>query len=258
MKVLNSRLQEILDEHNVSEIKFHKVKGFKYSTVATEFIDIGLAEIAKNKIKANVIVWDKQDSRHAVTNRCDIENLKRMYYHNLKNIKLHWRINTTWGFYPDEFSAIKWGSIIKHIENTRFDKSRRTEENLFAEIYNFNFPQYKGYKELDSKMYPLLQLADLFAGVVRTSRDKSKEFKYYLEKKKNQYSLFPIQNEVEIPNNLKPKLKVLDSFKKTSGAYKLGVNFSDEEYFKTFNMSKGIFIQHYEPQGLYDKAPTKK
>lgn len=258
MRTLNTRLQKILDEHNISEIKFHKVKGFKYATVAKKFLDVGLEEIAKDKIKANVIVWDKQDSRHDVKNRCDIENLKRMYYHNLKNLKLHWSINTTWGFYPDEFSAIKWESIIKYIENTRFDKERKINKNLFGEIHNFNFPQYKGHKELDSKKYPLLQLADLFAGVIRTSRDKSKEFKYHLEQLKNQYNLFPTSNEVKIPNNLKPKLKVLESFKKTSGDYKLGVNFSQEEYFKTFNMSKGIFIHHYKPQSIYDKAPTKK
>lgn len=257
MLEINSKLQNILDLYNSSEIKFHKVKNVRYRNIASNFLEIGLEEILKNKLKLTAIVWDKHDSRHRIENRCDIENLKRMYYYNLKNLKRHWGIKTTWGFFPDTFSAIEWDSILSYVQNTKFDAKYNKEENLFEELHNIDFPQYKGYKELDSKQYPLLQLADIFAGIIRTSRAKSREYIYFLEEKKNQYCLFPDNEEIEISKNLKLKLELLDGFKERCSKYKLGVNFSTNKYFKTYSMSKGIFIQHYEPQGVYDKAPTK-
>lgn len=46
-------------------------------------------------------------------------------------------------------------------------------------------------------------------------------------------------------------------FHETCSQFKLGVNFSKDKCFKTFNSKTGISIWLYEPQGDYDKAPTK-
>ena len=74
-KALNLELGNILQNYNKKEIKFKKVKNQSSKTIASQFLDKSIEYIKRGKIKVHVLVWDKQDSRHAVQNRCDIEKL---------------------------------------------------------------------------------------------------------------------------------------------------------------------------------------
>lgn len=104
---------------------------------------------------------------------------------------------------------------------------------------------------------PVIQLADLFAGIVRTSRICSREYESFAYKAPEQYALFEVES-LEISNNLKPKLQLMKHFKDVADKKSLGINFTANKYFTVYNKQKNIFILHYEPQGDYDKAPVKK
>jgi len=259
-KDLNFELKTILDTYNKSEVRFKATKNRDSVNVAHEFIKLSFNYLLKSKIKIHVLVWDKQDSRHDVVGRCDIENLKRMYYHNMMVLKRHWNINTTWEFYPDEFTAINWtDDIIYYLENTSLQKSSKHPQ-LFDVFEQVRFPEYNNTKELVSKNYPIIQLADLYAGLIRTSRSESEKFYtwYYHKKNNEQPVLFDLGTAPSISNSMKPKFELMYMFKKTAESFKMGISLNEKRYFSKKGRKNNLFIWHYEPQGNYDKAPLKK
>lgn len=246
MVALHHQLKNI----TTSEVSFKKIKGESALNNAKAFLDVGIKYIAEKKIKVYTIVWDKQDRRHVVQNRCDNENLIRMYYKVLKEVTKDLTSIDKWAFYPDEFTAIDWKKdIVRFVENTKINN----EPNLFKKDRNFNFPNFYRTLEKDSKLMYNIQLADLFAGIIRNSREKSTEF--IALNNENQLSLF--SDKIKITSNLKPKLKLMQHFKSKCSNYELGINFSKSQYFQTFNKKNNIWIWHYTPKSEYDKAPTK-
>ncbi len=259
-KTLNEKLKSILDKYSKIELKFAKVKGHSSTLNAVKsFVSLGLKFCMQKKIKIHVIIWDKQDQRHNVKNRDDIENMKRMYYHILKRTKSDWYGIDNWDFYPDEFSAIDWkNDVVKYIERTNLDKKYNTnQETLFGVIYKFRFPFIKEQCELDSSKYPILQLTDIFTGIVRLSYELGEKYFKWLSDEKGQNGLFAMPKQCQASKNEICKFGILKHFKDECSKYKLGVNFSQNNYFKTFNNKKGIVLWLYKPQGDYDKAPVK-
>lgn len=251
---LHKELELLIKSNNRNEIGFKKVKGSASLKLAKEFIDIGINYINNKKIKAHILVWDKQDKRHSIQNRCDVENLKRMYYKILKEVQNDWKYINNWSFYPDELTLVDWeDDIIKYIKSTKlFNNSE-----LFSTVYKFNFPNYKNTKEKSSRAMYNIQLADLFAGIIRTSRNKSKELSHHLNSKSKNLNLFE-DGVLNLSKNLIPKLDLLHHFKNKCSANSLGVNFSKNNYFDTFNKKNNIIIWHYYPKSEFDKAPTRK
>jgi len=252
---LHSELNKALESYERSDFGFSKVKGQKNLNLAKELVDICLNYIHSRKIWVHILVWDKNDSRHRVQGRDDNANLSRMYYHILKQVHVDWEYIDDWSFYPDQFSAIEWSDdVINFIRSTKF----YNDPNLFeSEEPLVSFPEYLKVEEKDSKSMSIIQLSDLFAGIVRVSRDKSQEFEAFSEIIPNQLELFAV-DPLSISNNLKPKLELLKYFREESSKMRLGVNFSVNKYFATFNKRNNIFIWHYSPKGDYDKAPVKQ
>ena len=260
-KSLNEELSLILQKYSKTELKFAKAKGHSSTlSVIKEFVSLGLQYCSIGKIKIHVIVWDKKDSRHQVQGCNDIENLKRMYYHILKKTKTDWHSIIDWEFYPDEFSGINWrNDIVKYIEHTNLDKQKHTNQSALFELFsNFRFPMVHKQGELQSEKYPILQLADLFVGIVRLSYECGEKYNIWLSNELQRNTLFPDLLKCNSSKNEKSKFKILQHFKDTSSKYKLGVNFSKNQYFTTFSSKHGILIWLYKPQGEYDKAPRKK
>jgi hypothetical protein len=257
-KELNSIVKAHLGEISKDELKFAKIKSQNHIALAKSYLDASIKMIASGAIKLHVLLWDKHDSRHDIKGRDDMENLKRMYYHNLKQLQKHWNLDTNWEFYPDEFSAINWKEeIVPFIENTNLRKVPHGQSKLFDHLDSSLYSTFSKVREADSKELPIIQVADLYAGLIRTSRQESKYFQHWLSTHsvKEQLSLF--QSEQKISNSLIPKFQVMKYFKEEASRYSLGVNFSENKYFQTFGKQTNISIWHYKPQGDYDKAPVK-
>lgn len=259
-KDLNFELKAILDDRNKKEVRFKGLKNNHAVSVAEEFLNISFQYLITSKIKVHVLVWDKKDSRHDVIGRCDIENLKRMYYKNMMVTKRHWNVNTTWEFYPDEFTAINWNDdIIRYLQNTTIQK-KDSHPQLFEAFAEMKFPTYTNVRELESNKYAIIQLADLYAGLIRTSRSESERFVpwYQYKKATEQPTLFDMGVSPSVSNSQLPKFELMYRFKKKADSLSLGINLSKNSYFDKIGKKYNLFIWHYEPQGDYDKAPTKK
>lgn len=131
------------------------------------------------------------------------------------------------------------------------------EQTLFGYFRNLDFPMIIRHKELDSGKNPLVQLADLFAGAVRYSHEHGNKLCLWLQKKKFENSLFPVEDEFSDSKKMTAKFKVLKYLNDYSKQLKLGISLSEKKYFHTFTCKNNLFLWKYEPQGEYDKAPTK-
>ncbi len=180
-----------------------------------------------------------------------------MYYKILKETKSDWIGVENWEFFPDELTSVNWGEkIVPFIERTNLDKKRNNdEETLFGVLKNFRFPAVRKCSELESCEYPILQLADLFAGLTRLSFEKSEKFCCWYDNETNGSSLF--NEPISLSKSETAKFQVMHHFKKLCDHYSMGLNLSDDKHFKVFNKRCGLWIWFYEPQGDYDKAPTK-
>ncbi|HOA81334.1 MAG TPA: DUF3800 domain-containing protein [Defluviitaleaceae bacterium] len=260
-RTLNSELQRCLDKNKKEELKFSNLSGTSSTKKAIkDFYRLGLEYCSQGKIKIHVIVWDKHDKRHDILGRDDIENMKRMYYHIIKRAMSDWSSVESWEFFPDEFSAINWkNDIVKYLERTNLDKKKNVNpDTLFGVIYNFRFPEFEKCLELESHKYPIVQFADLIAGVTCLSYKSGEKFNIWLSNENNKNSLFPEPIPCDVSKKEEHKFEIMKFFHETCSQFKLGVNFSKDKCFKTFNSKTGISIWLYEPQGDYDKAPTKK
>lgn len=259
-KDLNERLNVILDRYDKKELKFSKIKGHSNTMQsAKEFIKLGMQYCCESKIKIHVIIWDTMDSRHQVFGRDDIGNMVRMYYHILKKAQTDWKGIENWEFYPDEFTSINWQSdLIKYVEKTNLDKEKNSLNTIFNFFPTIRIPSISKHRELESDAFPILQLSDLFAGLVRLSYESGDLYNQWLSYEMTRNSLFPDLVSCKASNNQKCKFKIMRCFQEVCSKYKMGVNFSENKYFKTFSDKTGIFIWLYKPQGEYDKAPTNR
>lgn len=272
IKELNKSVLAIVKNNNISEIKFNGIKWHSNKTkAAKESINILLDYIASKKILLTTISWDKEDERHNIPWRDDIENFKRMYYHLIKQIKLMYNFEDEieWEFYPDEHTAVDWKKeVIFYLENTNLKKKyiKNNQQLFFNEFKNFVFPTISECKEIESCNNWIVQLADLVAGIIRMSfndiENNTKELELFLYNKehKKYNSLFEWETnnyELKITNNKKHKFEILYYFKSICSKYKLWLNYSKNRYFSTFNKRNNLLIWKYTVVWNYDKAPIK-
>ena len=254
---LSDHLKSILLSNDVKEIKFDGVRTHlpKIKT-AKKFFEVAVEFAVNGKIRVDIIIWDLQDSRHSVLGRDDKENLERMYYHLLKNITIRWKIFSC-NFYPDEHSEYDYQKIIDYLNRTKYPREEPNILKLFREKrIKFNF---KEVVPQQSHNQPLIQLADLFAGFGCFSREKAVEFGKWKKQKENRnLTLFPLEETTfEEKKALINRFEILLFIKDLCERNGLKVSLNTNNYLKTYKGDLPINFWHYEPQGDYDKAPTK-
>lgn len=87
---IKNEIKRLLDESDVTEFEWKKLKTAKYKFAAEKMVDYAIRLAVNNEIRIDVITWDMHDSRHKnIIGRDDEENFARMYFHLYKNILCH-------------------------------------------------------------------------------------------------------------------------------------------------------------------------
>lgn len=258
-KKMNDIIKESLG--GKSEIKFSGISSRKDQEIAKHIINKSLELTKINKLKINVIIWDKHDSRHSIANRCDLSNLIIMYYRVLRHSLKHWSEGIDWAFYPDQQTSVKWSDLINILSKKPISDTDISSQIMFDFFNKSIYPNIRITRELDSKEFPIVQLADLFAGIARTSREDSLLYQQWIQQEdlKLSPSLFPVQEaENLVSKSKKTKFEIVRHFHDQTKRYNLGINYSENKYLKSHNPNSNLNFWHYTPQGAYDKAPTKQ
>lgn len=256
---LRSELKEILSSKNVKEVKFSKVKTHSLKIKAAQlFVEKGIKFAGQNKVRIDVLVWDIEDSRHSVRRRDNVANLERLYYKIFRHIFERWA-QIDWEIYPDQGSAIDWKKIKGYLDSTKTPRKKPNIIALFEQERKEFSP--KKIEPLKSHAEPLIQIADLFAGMACFTRKDGRECVEWLEyqKVKDQQSLFKQETKtIRKPSKTKcNRFGLVGMLSETCKNYKLGVNLRKKHYLWTPIPHNPINFWNYEPKHPEDKAPTK-
>jgi hypothetical protein len=260
----NFRIQKILNQRQVAEIKWSDVRTDHRRDCAIKVIRNALIESLRGGFRIDVLGWDIQDSRHQVRGRDDILNLERMYYHLCRNLmQRRWGNDAIWHIHPDENSALNWEKIrqtlhaksldsigIRSVSNPQTGEQRR----VFAYRKNYTIG---GITPLVSQKHPLVQVADLFAGLMVYSKSGADAYDRWRVCYKAELSN-EIRNDLpKITASEKARSALLNILGQWIGKFPLGCGLDREKGLYTLDPSSPVNFWWYRPQRVTDKAPIK-
>jgi hypothetical protein len=209
----------------------------------------------------DVLIWDIQDSRHNVPGRDDIANLQRMYYHLFRNVlRARWPDDAIWRLHPDEHTVLDWETVKDCLEAK--STSIEVDCTLFpVGGFKVSLRREFGIEEIQpvsSGDHPLLQLADLFAGLAVFSREKFPEYQMWNEATSQQKRLFDEADAAKDPSrSSRERFMLLNEFDALCKQKRLGVSLKTNRGLWTPKPQNPINFWIYEPQHPEDKAPQK-
>jgi hypothetical protein len=252
---MNDEFKELLDDSNVKEFKWQKLKDAKYRFCAIKLIKSLFEHIYSNNLRIDSIIWDTEDSRHKIKKRDDNANFERMFFHILKDSMKRRNKGDSWFIFPDEKSGVDWNTM----EDCLFHVGRwRDYKNtLWGAFFSDPYFSIKQFEQVDSKQSPCCQIADLFAGLGVFSIKLYEKYKIWEKDNNPQLELFQTEQDLTYTKSEKERFEVLDKFIKLCKNKQLGVSIHAKKGLHTFNPNKPINFWHYQPQHENDKAPIK-
>lgn len=261
LEFVESEVRRLLSESQVREFKWKELDGAKARFAAEKLCTFAVGKACAGQFRVDVLVWDTEDSRHKIPNRDDIANLERMYYHLFRNVlRARWPNNAIWRLHPDEHTALNWETVGDCLENK--STSIEVDCSLFTGgQFRICLRREFGIEEIQavsSGAHPLLQLADLFAGLAVFSRNKFDDYQKWLQATSPQVRLFDEGNASDNPSRSSlERFQVLEMFDRLCKQKKLGVSLKNRRGLWTPKPENPINFWMYEPQHPEDKAPRK-
>lgn len=258
---LEAELRKVLSESDLSEFKWSELGGAKERLAAGKMCQFAVEQACAKKLRVDVLIWDIQDSRHNIRGRSDIANLQRMYYHLFRNVlRARWPNNAVWHLYPDEHTALDWETVRDCLDNVAL-KSEVVAPDLLENRFRVRLRREFAINEItpvSSKEHPLLQVADLFAGMAVFSRKKPAEYFQWLSATQGQLELFIGNEDRSGPTlSMRERFQVLRAFHSLCKRRRLRVSLKEKGGLWTANPTYPINFWSYEPQHPEDKAPRR-
>ena len=255
---LSKDLAAVLECSTKGELKWRNVDRHGRSNVkrAKDAVDFTMSRLSKG-IRIDVLIWDVEDSRHTVPDRDDTANYGRLYFHLICSIVRRRESAVCWHLRPDQLSTIDWDTIRDCLKSVGTWNQRF--QAILGEEFRAVAPQIGTFKQVDSKLTPFVQMADLFAGMAAYTRERAEAIRFMLDKLAGQGSLFPPGVTADPPASRKDigRFQVISHLYTRCKQKRLGVSLNSEACLRTMNPAKPINFWHYEPQHHQDRAPTK-
>lgn len=254
-------LRRLLSESNVQEFSWQALDSARERFAAEKMCKFAVDRACRGQLRVDVLVWDIEDSRHKIPDRDDVANLGRMYYHLFRNVlRARWPDDAVWRLHPDEHTAMDWNTVQDCLEYAATDIE--VERPLLTqERRRISLRREFGLEEIcpvSSAERPLLQLADLFAGMAVFSRERFREYEAWLPSAAGQAQLFDDGNHlVGSSRRSQERFQSLAFFDKLCKKHKLGVSLKTDRGLRTFNPENPLNFWVYEPQHPLDKAPRR-
>jgi len=262
LESIEGKVQRLLNESDVREFKWRNLRGARERLAAEKLCTFAVDKASAGQLRVDVLVWDIEDSRHKIPKRDDTANLGRMYYHLFCNVlRKRWPDNAIWRLHPDEHTAMDWETLQDCLE--RKSVSIEMNRSLFADNrFRFRLRREFGIEEIrpvSSGEHPLLQLADLFAGLAVFSREKYNEYKKWLRNNSGQESFLAEDDTSSNPSrSSRERFTVLKQFDEACKQRRLGVSLKSYNGLRTPDPQNPINFWMYEAQHREDKAPQKE
>lgn len=229
---------------------------------AYDMVSFAVEECRRRNLSVDVIGWDCEDSRHKVKGRDDQANLGRMYFHVLKHV-LRERSSQSacWLVHPDTQSLVDWRATAEYLEFKKWQEVPSV--GLFYEQDSDSIRRYferVNIEERHSATNPLIQIADIFAGMLGWSKPNYETYKEHCETTTHQTSLFVARfaTTKAMSNGNMAKCKIIKRMIDLCRTNRLGVSIDTEQRLKSWSGSCPINFWWYVPQREYDIAPVRR
>jgi hypothetical protein len=144
---LAAEVRSILSASGARECKWERVRSTKGRFLAAKLLAWTLDSAIAGRMRVDALTWDAGNSAHAGAGTPYLKKLHQMYRHLLAEALAHrWLDAATWTLYPDEQNALRWDTIAAGL------------------------PRLARIVPVESSREPLIQIADLFAGLAVFSR----------------------------------------------------------------------------------------
>jgi hypothetical protein len=217
----------------------------------------------RQMMRIDVLIWNWRDSRHDIIGIDRTANFQRLYYQLVKHVfRDRWETGSVWHFFPDEQGELDWDSVEGYLGQV--EQSLEFDPGLlgmgpFGLRLKTDF-RISGITECDSAEEPLIQLADLFAGIATYSRSNYDKISYYRNAKldNGQMSLPGLEpDEIALSPRDREHSHVILELNRQCKKQRLGVSLQQRQGLWTPDPKNPINFWWYEPQHDFDKAPTR-
>ena len=256
IRYCSERLEAIVAEHGLKEFKWSELKDRRSRNCANALLDFVFDELLHYGLRVDVLIWDTQDRRHQVKGRNDHANFERMFFHLLAASLRRRGDGTTWWIRADHCGGVDWETIHdclvaggSHV----FGPLPILEDDLL-QLDGFGIESFFTVRSHEA---PVVQLADLFAGIVVFSGDKYPEYDQWLSQSAGQAELFGGDTDPGFSNRQRYRFEVLRELDQHCKKRRLGVSLETWQRLRTLDGKNPINFWLYEPQHGADKAPIK-
>ena len=236
----------------------------RHSEAAWCMLRCAVEAILKQRVRVDVLVWDKHDRRHRVPGRDDVANLARMYYRALIHAARQWH-HPTWVITADEHTALEWERIADFVRQTRVVK---WGSQLYLAMMDDRRTFEASVQTVRSSDELLVRVADLFAGLGRYLRDQAANYQVWhawragIQSHRLQLGLalpgLDDPSEPPLTGSAKARFELAFRFNELIASHRMGVSLETQGYFVTYRPSLPLNFWHYTPQHDQDRAPVKQ
>lgn len=254
IRSLNQTCAGALKEAGTSEIKFRDIDDGR-KRKAAEVVLTAFLECPHSK--AMVLSWDLADSRHRIERRDNDLNFHRMLFHGLRSVA-DWFGDVEWQWFHDQNASLDQSKIQTFLNNTRGVKAHcGMPVDLFGRFRHTI--RIATVEQRCSKKVAIIGLADLLAGAVRHSIvDGQGCVDDYRSRGGQQgFTFDAVKEPAVVTRHVSAKRQMVGHIRHQCGLRGLGVSLESTTRLATHKKGSKIWIWHYQPQGEYDKAPTK-
>ena len=255
-KELRTEFGSLLFDSGIkNEFKWQNVYSARYKFAVENLYEFIFSYL--DELRIDVLIWDMEDSRHkGIIGRDDNANLCKMYYHLLANVlRTRWSVDSSWLWKPDKQSSINWRTL----GNCLVNKKYRVISDLFG-VNEGTFLRLglKRIQPTNSEEEEFIQIADYFAGMGAYSYGHFEKYKHWLNLTRGQSSLFDNGDDFKkLSGTEETRFPLLESFINKCKKFGLKISLEKTGGLRTHDPKNHVNFWIYQPQHIYDKAPTR-
>lgn len=258
LRLVEDDLALTVEHSGVSgEMRWKKVDGAKYGYAADHLFNYWMTRLHTGMVRVDTLVWDTEDTRHDVIGRDDAANLQDMFRCLVRRVvQDRWGNSTRWALYPDHGSTINWTTLQHSIND------RGTEWTISDGVIRpIRSTSVELVREVCSHECPLVQVADLFAGVAVFSYQHYDEFMHWRQVYRPLCNITgKLMNEGDdsLTNSQQVRSFVLNRLLQRVKQDFPGISFLRNRGLETRWQSCPLNFWFYRPQHPTDVAPIRK
>jgi hypothetical protein len=241
---IDADFRAMLEAEEKTDFGFEDLRTARNCIIAARLMRRVVEYAARGTLQIRTILWDAYDRRHG-PGTDELRNLERMYVHLLRDVLARRWTARSWEIRPDQQTAIRWTQLARITEAAARKTSGRDIE-------------VRHLAEQSSKREPLVQIADLYAGLMS-------HYAFYGAQLSRLRALPDEQRNRVMEQRVEPldsassreRFKLLPHILALHEENGIAAQFTNKGFVFGTSVRSPVYNWLYEPQVDADKAPRR-